>query len=173
MAKASATSHAIRKLSSAAFRPRATTASTERSRPAPDSTEAGVADRQSEEFRRAGAVDPQGLGPQLDLVTEQGGHLIGVAGAAEETQRRGPPRGRAVRPVGTRRRGEVLTQHHGPQLGPGGWPKAWSWATASNATNCTLVTATLTSDTVDGEYSRCDRAAIAGIVKGRKKHPQS
>jgi len=75
-----------------------------------------MAHRQANELHRARTVCAQGLGAQCDLVTEQCGDLEGMAGAAEETQRRRPPRGPEIRPVATRCRREVLAEHDGPQL---------------------------------------------------------
>jgi hypothetical protein len=40
-----------------------------------------------------------------------------MAGTAEEAQRRGPPRRRPFRRIGTGSRREVLAEHGGPQLG--------------------------------------------------------
>jgi ketosteroid isomerase-like protein len=47
---------------------------------------------------------------------------------------------------------------------PGGWPNVWSCATASSAAISTWVTSHGTPATVDGEFSRCERAPARFIV---------
>ena len=130
---------------------RPATESTERSRADAGLAGPGVAEHQAHDVDRVGEVGPQRLGPQLDLVAEHDRHLEGVAGAAEEPQRRRPPRGGALR----LRRAPAASARCWPSTvarswEPGGWPNAWSWATASSAAISTRVTSVRTSATVDG-----------------------
>jgi hypothetical protein len=65
---------------------------------------------QANDLRRVGQVGVQGVGAELDLVTEQHRGLEGVTGATEEAKRRRPPRGRSFRGVSTGRSRQVLTE---------------------------------------------------------------
>lgn len=85
----------------------------------PGSPGARPADHQADDLGGVGVVRLQGGGPYFDLVAEHHRRLEGVAGAAEEAQRRGPPGGPLLGRIGADRDGEVLAEHGGAQLRPG------------------------------------------------------
>ena len=116
----------------------------------------GAADHHPQDVDRVGAVGPQRPRPAARSrrrtprpSRRRGRCSRGSAAPTSTTWSPAPPRRRR-----RRRRGAGRAPWPAA-ASPGGWPKAWSWATASSAAISTWVTSPRTAATVDGEFSRC------------------
>jgi len=132
-----------------------------------------VADTQADEIQRVGTVGFQGPGTQLDLITEHHRDLKGMAGAAEEAQRRGPPCGGALHRIDTSGKCQMLAEHRGPQLRSWWLAERMILRHSEQCSDLHLGDFVTHSTTIDGEISRCENTPGERIISDMNQNNQT
>jgi ketosteroid isomerase-like protein len=134
-----------------------------------------MADHQTNDICRIGEIRLQCVCAELDLVAEQHSGLIRVASAADEAQRRCPPRRLSFPGVDVSRLGQVLTKHSRSKLRTGRLTEGVVLRDRKQRGDLHLGDGASHGATIDGVFPRCEPTPAACIVvdMNQTTHPTS